>query len=168
MNPFLPHLFLVAPPVAPGGQVQGTVLLSRELPPPRVYKLEADMRKATNRETLVDPTYRVGKKGGLADCVVTLHPLEPAGKRAVQPLPNATFDKVGPGYEPRLLVVPVGTRVTMTNKGSPCNGFASSSLHHSFNQLVMPGKTFSYTFTLRDYVSVNCHRPYLQGRLLVV
>jgi hypothetical protein len=161
---------LVAPPPLPGGKVEGVVTLLRKMPPPHVFKLEPDMRAATGKETLIDPAYLVSKEGGLANCVVTLHPAGPAAKPVPEPLPDVTFDKVGPGYEPRVLVVPAGTTVTLRNRGSPCNGFVSGSRwpEHTFNFHVKPGTSRNMTLTRRDTIAVKCNRPYMLGWIVIV
>jgi plastocyanin len=172
MSDVVPLLLLtfIAPPPEPTGQVVGKVILQRKPPPARVYKLEPDMRKATREETITVHTHRVGKEGGLADCIVSLRAVDPARQRAVRPLPMMPFDKVGPVYEPRLLVVTAGTTVKMTNRNSPCNGFKSSSARGEdlFNRLIPAGKSYEHTFKHRDTIAVSCIRPYMLGWIVVV
>jgi hypothetical protein len=162
-------LALSAAAPAPSGQVTGTVVMLRKLPPAKVWKLEPEMVRLGAGTELVDQAWLVGKDGGLANCVVLLYPKGIKGSFPVTPLVNVLFEKVLVGYAPRVLVVPPGSKVTLRNRNSPCRGFISGSPWHTFAEHVPAGKQKVVTLGRRPGpFPVRCDlRPYMLGWIYV-
>ena len=89
--------------------VSGRVVLAGAPPARERHELDDPMAAVAGAAEYVDETWLVGPEGGVANCVVTLEPLDGAASPPPGPLEPALYEKVGPRFEPRVLVVPVGT-----------------------------------------------------------
>lgn len=146
--------------------LQGRVSLAGTLPPAQGWDLDEAMTVVSGETEYLDETWLV-QDGGVANCVVTLEPIG----RKVAPAPpvEALYEKVGPRFEPRVLVVPIGSTVTLKNRNSPCIGFSSRTTRTSFNTMLTVGKTHAVEYPRVVYAPVVCDvRPYMKGAIIAV
>jgi len=146
--------------------LKGRVSLASAPPAAASWDLEEAMTAVCGETQYVDELWLV-EDGGVANCVVTL---EPVGREVDPPIAvDALYEKVGPRYEPRVLVIPVGSTVTLKNRNSPCNGFSSRTLGTSFNTMLTVGRTQEVHYPRAIYASVLCDvRPYMKGAIIAV
>ena len=150
--------------------VRGRVVLAGEPPPPGRRELEEEMVAVCGEREYVDELWRVTPEGGVAGCVVVLHPPDGATIPPPDPATDVPYEKVGPRYEPRVLVVPAGTTVLLRNRNSPCRGFVSRFLRNpSFTELIPAEGEARVRLERPEAVRVYCDaRPYMRGVIVVV
>lgn len=149
------------------GAVRGRVLLKGALPLLKTWSVTDDMLPFHDAQEFVDESWLVDAEGGLANCVVMLKPLTVESVEAA-PLEGATYEKVGPRYEPRVLIVTPGTEVTLRNRNSPCNGFMCRGRFNQFNFTMTAGNERVETLGGRGPHPMQCDlRPYMAGTLFV-
>ena len=152
------------------GSVRGRVVLEGAPPEPFRTPLDEGMREAFGESEFVSERWLVGPEGGLANCAISLRPIEGTEVPPIEPLEDAYFDKVGPYYRPQVLLVPCGTSVTLRNQESLCRGFHGRMVKNkSFNRLIAPGEEYAWLAEREDVVEVGCDvRPYVHGAIVVV
>jgi len=152
------------------GSVRGKITLEGAVPSPVRAPLDDAMQETTGLSEYVSERWLVGPEGGLANCVISLLPIEGTDAPPVDPLEEACLDKVGPFFRPQVLVVPCGTSVTLRNQESPCRGFHGiARKNRSFNTMIPPGEERAWLAEHAEVVSVRCDvRPYVQGTIVVV
>ena len=150
--------------------VYGRVVFEGEVPEPVRVPYEDLMREATGESEFVSRLWLVGPEGGLANCAISLHPLDAPQAPAVEPMTGVVLDKFGPYYLPQLLVVTTGTEVELRNERSPCRGFHLRCKKNMPLNLHIYGESTSRWLAERaEAVYVSCDvRPYTHGAILVV
>lgn len=151
------------------GRLEGTVLLKGEPPERQIYELDDALRPFHDADVFLDEDWLVGEKGELANVVLTLHRLDLEAPPKPEPLKDAVYAKIGPRYEPRVLIVPVGSEVTLRNVNSPCNGFMGRGQRDQFNMTLQKGSEQRVTLEHRGTIPVSCDlRPMMRGAIVVV
>ena len=152
------------------GSVFGDITLEGEAPEPYRVALDDQLKEATGESEFVSKRWLVGPEGGLANCVVSLHPFGELELPPVEPVEGAYFDKVGPYYHPQVLAVTSGTEVTLRNQESPCRGFhGRARKNRSFNRLIAAGEEHTWLAERAEVVQVGCDvRPYTHGAIVVL
>ena len=151
--------------------VYGRVVFEGEVPEPvRVPYTNDLMREATGESEFVSRLWLVGPEGGLANCAISLHPLDAPQAPAVEPMTGVVLDKFGPYYLPQLLVVTTGTEVELRNERSPCRGFhLRCKKNMRLNLHIYGERTRRWLAVHAEAVHVSCDvRPYTHGAILVV
>ena len=153
-----------------GGSVRGEVVLEGAAPAPVRAPIDEAMQEATGLSEYVSERWLVGSEGELANCVVSLMPIEGTEAPPIEALEEVYFDKVGPFFRPQVLVVPCGTSVTLRNQESPCRGFhGRAKKNRSFNRSIQPGGEHAWLAERAEVVSVGCDvRPYVHGTIVIV
>jgi hypothetical protein len=152
--------------------VWGAVYVEGRIPTAKKWVLDPAMKRHAGKTHYTDETWLVGRDNGLANCVVTLHPVSKV-RPAVKPIPQAVLDKVDVRYVPRVLVVTPGTPVLLRNRASPCRGFAidsqSGTLGNGTNLRILEGNEQVMKFQGPDLCTVACPaRRYTKGFVHVV
>lgn len=163
--------FTLAPdPGSCGARVLGRVVLVGDAPEPGRWDLEEDMRAVSGESEYVDERWLVGPEGGLANCVISLHARGDGPRPVTEPVPDAAFEKVGPRYRPRVLLVTPGTEVTLRNVDSPCNGFAlAARKNRGVSHQITAGSEVPWHADGAEFVPVRCYvRTYMNGAIAVV
>lgn len=147
--------------------VQGRVVFEGVVPEPNRVPIKDG---AFGLSEFVSRLWLVGPESGLANCVISLHPLKGLEGPEAEPVAGAIFDKVGPYDQPQVLVVTCGTEVTLRNRESPCLGFmARCKKNRTFNRLVLEGTEYIWRPEHAEAVRVGCDkRPYTHGMIVVV
>ena len=123
-----------------------------------------------NESEFVSERWLVGPEGGLANCAISLRPIEGTEVPPIEPIEDAYFDKVGPYYRPQVLLVTPGTSVTLRNQESLCGNFhGRAKKNKSFNRVIAPGEEHTWLAERAEVVPVVCDiQPYVQGAIVVV
>jgi len=152
------------------GSVRGRVLLEGAAPEPYRAPLDEGMQEAFGVSEFVSERWLVGPEGGLANCAISLRPIEGTEVPPIEPIEDAYFDKVGPYYRPQVLLVTTGTPVTLRNQESLCGGFhGRAAKNQSFNRIIPPGEEHTWLAERAEVVPVVCDvQPYVQGTIVVV
>ncbi len=155
-------------PGAPGARVAGRVRLLGPAPG-RTFEVDEAMLAVCGHERLhAAREWLVAPDGGVANCVVQLLPLE--GEARCAPSAGAVLGKVGCTYEPRVLVVGAGSRVTLRNVNSPCEGFRLvSALNAQLSVHLPAGSERAVVLERAEMVGVRCPiREEMVGTIAVV
>lgn len=148
-------------------RVSGRVQLKSVPAAPKTWELDKELKALTGETHYVDESILVSEDLGLANCVVSLHRVGDTSE--IPPIENALYEKVGPRYVPRVLVVTTGTEVLFRNRNSPCNGFMARAFTVQFNRTVSIGQEFSQLFARPEAVPIGCDlRPYMRGAVVAV
>ncbi len=148
-------------------RISGRVQLAEPAPAPKRWKLDDEMSAVAGQTEFTDEALLVSSDLGLANCVVSIHPVDT--QVDVAPMEGALYEKVGPRYEPRVLAITPGTDILLRNRNSPCNGFMSRGYGANFNRLVFAGKEFNHVFDRAGAVPIACDlREYMRGAIVVV
>jgi len=163
----------VGPPTAEGAapSVRGRVLFAGEVPAAVRAPLEQAMSEVFGKDEYVSRRWLVGPEGGLANCAISIYPKEGTETPAAEPLVDATFDKVGPYYQPQVLVVTPGTEITLRNRESPCRGFRFIGVRRNegLNAMIAAGGERRWTARRPEVLQVGCDlRPYIHGAIVIV
>ena len=129
------------------------------------------MREVLGEDEFVSRRWLVGPEGGLANCAISLHPEEGTEAPAAEPLVDATLDKVGPYYQPQVLVVTPDTEITLRNRESPCPGFMFRGVRFNvgLNVMIAAGQERRWTAVRPEAIVVGCDlRPYVHGTIVIV
>lgn len=145
--------------------LEGRVVFHGPPPERAAFELDEAMAEIHGSDVYVDELWLVGPEGGVQNAVVLLE-----GDATVEAGQGARFDKVGAVYEPRILIVPVGTEVTFENTNSVCRGFISKSIRNSgFNMNLGIGMPRTRSFEHPEAIPIYCsQREYMRGGIVVV
>ncbi|MDA1263600.1 MAG: carboxypeptidase regulatory-like domain-containing protein [Planctomycetota bacterium] len=158
------------PSAIPGTGFVGRVVLHGPAPERARHGLEPALAAITGSDEYVDELWLVDGEGGVQNAVVLLEPLGDTPAPPLEPAQTALFEKVGAWYEPRVLVIPAGTTVTLSNRNSICNGFvARARRNEGFNTTLSIGMERTSKFDAPEAVHVICDaRPYMRGAIVAV
>ena len=149
------------------GSVEGRVVLLGPVPELQSWPMTDEMLPFHSSPEFVDESWLVSPSGGVENCVVMAEPLNPDSPTAT-PLEGALYEKVGPRFEPRVLVVTPGTVVTLRNRNSPCKGFACRGLRNQFNFMLTAGNERAEILQGSGPNPIGCDiRPYMSGVVFV-
>lgn len=148
-------------------ELRGRVVLTSEMPDLEGWFLDNEMQEASGEVEFTDESILVSESGGLANCVISAHPV--GVRTELEPTPDAVFSKIGPRYVPRVLPITEGTRVEFRNVDSPCRGFMARTFTTSFNTMIEAGQQFDEKFPRRGVVPITCDlREYMRGAVVVL
>jgi plastocyanin len=142
--------------------VAGRVVLDGPAPVAALVDVDPAMRRACGHASHPDPSFRLGGRRGIADCVVQLLPEGGASPPAA--VAGAVLSKRACAFEPRVLVVAPGTPVELRNDGSPCESF----LCGGEDRRLPPGSSVRVAFDAPGaHPVLSSTRPWLRGYVFV-
>lgn len=159
-------LFLIASTAAAGsayqsetitnpGSIKGTVRYEGVPPKPALLDISKD-RDVCDTHPVYDPSLIVGKKGGLANVVVTLPDLDHGV--AMRPKMNVTFDQQGCEYIPHIAVFPTGSTIDVINSDGILHNIHTESTVNPVIDMAQPGfkKMIKLKVEKPEAIKVTC------------
>jgi plastocyanin len=141
--------------VTGGGTIVGVVRFAGNPPAPRELEVSKD-RDVCGAHKLYDQSLIVGKKGGIANAVVTLPDIS-AGK-PLKPEKDVKFDQKGCEYTPHVAVFPAGSTVNIINSDGILHNIHTDSQMNPVIDIAQPGFKKSITITVAkpEAIKISC------------
>jgi len=155
-------------PVPDGGTITGVVVFDGTVPPPQTIAV-GDGAEACGATQPVQPL-RVAPGGALADVVVSVADI-PSGVGFVQPETPLLLDQVECQFVPRVMIVPVGTAVTVRNSDPLTHNVHTAAFENRpVNRSQPPGgPALSLDFSAPELVHIRCDlHPWMGAWIAVV
>jgi hypothetical protein len=153
-----------------GGVVRGNVFLEGAVPEPVRAPLDEGMQELLDQREFISRRWLVGEESGLANCVISLSPLNGLEQPPLEAVDDAVFEKIGPYYHPQVLVVTAGTEVTLRTRESSCGGFhAITRKNQAFNRIIPAGEEHTWLAEREEIVPVMCDiQPHAHGVIVIL
>ncbi len=137
------------------GSIDGTVRYGGSPPKPALLDISKD-RNVCGTRPVYDPSLIVGKKGGVANAVVTLPDLDHG--IAMRPKTNVTFDQKSCEYVPHVAVFPAGSMVDVINSDGILHNIHTESTINPVIDMAQPGfkKMIKLKLEKPEAIKVTC------------
>ena len=153
-----------------GGNVRGYVFLEGAAPEPVRAPLDEGMQELLDEREFTSRRWLIGEESGLANCVISLSPLNGLEQPPLEAVDDAVFEKIGPYYHPQVLVITAGTEVTLRTQESRCGGFhAIAKKNQAFNRVIPTGEEHTWLAEREEIVPVRCDiQPHAHGVIVIL
>lgn len=157
---------LLHPRPAPGGEIQGRVVLAGDAPAPGKIPITIDQYVCGKEQTAGDLI--VSREGEIRNVVVWLE-TPPRGAPSAPPTGSVAMDQKACVFVPRVVIVPASGTVQFLNSDPLLHNLHSVSQENpSFNRTQPKGRTIPITFTRPEIVRVDCDlHSWMRGWVVV-
>jgi plastocyanin len=154
-------------PVTDGGTIQGQVqLLSGMAPPPEKVQITKD-EDTCGKTDKINEKLLVGTEHGIQNVVVSIEHIGRGKRRRRE---GALLDQQDCRYEPHVVLVPAGTRLTIRNSDGILHNLHSHSEENPAFNKPQPKfkKTLKETFNKAEIIKITCDaHTWMSGWIVV-
>ena len=157
---------VLQPASAPGGEIQGRVLLAGDVPAPKKVSITIDQYVCGTEQLAGDLIVSGARE--VRNVVVWLEN-PPAGPAAMPSLPPVPMDQKDCVFVPRVVIVPAAGTVDFLNSDRLLHNLHSVSRDNpSFNRTQPKGRTIPVAFARPEIVRIDCDlHSWMRGWVVV-